>query len=257
MQIFADTADLREIQTWLDYGVIDGVTTNPSIMLASGVYQLREGAIAIAQLLGDKPLSVEVVTDDRDEMGAQATEFATWAPNIVVKIPIITTQGEPCLGVIAGLNRQGIKVNATACFSFNQAMLAAKAGATYVSVFAGRISDEGADAAQVVRRTAEWLTAWSYPAKIIVGSIRETMNVQDAALAGAHIVTVPPKFLRQMVDHKYSRFTVGQFLADGISAAERMHDLGLTVHAEIDRAKKSSRIRAKKSVIKAEGRDGR
>jgi transaldolase len=229
MEIFADTADLKEIQTWLDFGVIDGVTTNPSILLSTGVYELRLGAIEIAKLLVDKPLSVEVVTDDRDEMFRQAVEMAGWAPNIVIKIPIITTQGEPCLGVIAKLIRAGVKVNATACMSFNQAMLAAKAGATYVSLFAGRISDEGADSSQVIRNTASWLKAWGMASKIIVGSIRETVNVQEAALAGADVVTVPPKFLYQMIDHKYSRFTVGQFLADGKSAAERMKSLGLTL----------------------------
>src|SRR5438270_6393514 len=167
MQIFADTADLKEIRTWLDFGVIDGVTTNPSILLANGVYELRLGAIEIAKLLREKPLSVEVVTDDRDEMVKQATEMASWASNIVIKIPIITTQGEPCLGVIATLIRAGVKVNATACMSFNQAMLAAKAGATYISLFAGRISDEGADSSQVIRDTAGWLKTWGLANKII------------------------------------------------------------------------------------------
>lgn len=229
MEIFADTADLKEIKTWLDFGVIDGVTTNPSILLASGVYDLRLGAVEIARLLGDKPLSVEVVTDEPKEMYSQAVEITSWAPNIVVKIPVITTQGDPTLGVIARLVQAGVKVNATACLSFNQAMLAAKAGATYVSIFAGRISDEGADPSEVITNTAQWLKIWNLPSKIIVGSIRETMNVQKAALAGAHVVTVPPKFLRQMIDHKYSRFTVAQFLADGLSAAERMTALGLTI----------------------------
>jgi transaldolase len=244
MEIFADTADLKEIRSWLDYGVIDGVTTNPSIMLAGGVYDLRHGAQEIATLLGDKPLSVEVVSDDTDEMRRQALEMADWAPNIVVKIPVITTQGEPCLGVMANLERAGVKVNATACLSFNQAMLAAKAGATYVSLFAGRISDEGADASETIRRTANWIKTWDMPTKIIVGSIRETVNVQDAALAGAHVVTVPPKFLRQMVDHKYSRFTVAQFLADGQSAAKRMSALGLSLESN-GGAKKASSTRAK------------
>ncbi|MGH7490231.1 MAG: transaldolase family protein, partial [bacterium] len=138
-----------------------------------------------------------------------------------------------------------IKVNATACLSFNQAMLAAKAGATYVSLFAGRISDEGTNAYDVVRNTAAWLKAWNMPSKIIVGSIRETVNVQEAALAGANVVTIPPKFLSQMVDHKYSRFTVGQFLADGISAAERMAALGLSVEVGTNGAKKASRARTK------------
>jgi transaldolase len=141
MEIFADTADLKEIQSWLDFGVIDGATTNPSIMLAAGVYDLRQGAQQIAKVLGDKPLSVEVVSDDPDEMYRQAVEMAGWAPNIVVKIPVITTEGEPCLGVISSLKRAGVKVNATACMSFNQALLAAKAGATYVSLFAGRPCD--------------------------------------------------------------------------------------------------------------------
>src|SRR4030081_2084085 len=151
MEIFADTADVREIKTWLDFGVLDGVTTNPSIMLAGGEYQLREGAKKIAKLLGGKPMSVEVVTDDREEMYRQATDMAAWAPNIVVKIPVITTQGEPCLGVIASLTKDRVKVNATACLSFNQAMLAAKAGAPYVTSFAVRISDAGADAPEAVQ----------------------------------------------------------------------------------------------------------
>src|ERR1700737_1215380 len=115
MEIFADTADLKEIRSWLDFGVLDGATTNPSIMLASGVYDLRHGAQEIAKVLGDKPLSVEVVSDDPEEMHRQALEMAGWAPNIVVKIPVITTQGEPCLGVISSLTRAGVKVNATAC----------------------------------------------------------------------------------------------------------------------------------------------
>jgi transaldolase len=245
MEIFADTADLKEIRSWLDFGVIDGVTTNPSIMLASGVYDLRQGAQEIAKVLGDKPLSVEVVSDDTAEMHSQAIEMASWAPNIVVKIPVITTQGEPCLGVISSLKRAGVKVNATACMSFNQALLAAKAGATYVSLFAGRISDEGADASEAVRRTATWLKAWEMSTKIIVGSIRETVNVQDAALAGAHVVTVPPKFLRQMIDHKYSRFTVAQFLADGRSAASRMSGLGLSMGVNGGTAKKAPASRSK------------
>jgi transaldolase len=244
MEIFADTADLKEIRSWLDFGVLDGVTTNPSIMLAAGVYDLRHGAQEIAKVLGDKPLSVEVVSDDTEVMHRQAIEMADWAPNIVVKIPVITTQGEPCLGVISSLKQAGVKVNATACMSFNQALLAAKAGATYVSLFAGRISDEGADASEAVRRTATWLKAWDMPTKIIVGSIRETVNVQDAALAGAHVVTVPPKFLRQMIDHKYSRFTVAQFLADGQSAATRMIGLGLSVGSN-GSPKKSVATRAK------------
>ncbi len=218
MKVFADTADVDEIDTWLHHGVIDGVTTNPSIMLAAGAHDLRASAVRIARMLGVMPLSVEVVSDVPHEILTQARDIAQWAPNIVVKVPIITTTGEPCLGVVKALTHSGIKVNVTACMSFGQAMLAAKAGATYVSLFAGRMSDEGVDAPAVISATAQWLRAWAFPTEIIVGSIREAINVQAAALAGAHVVTVPPKFLRQLVDHKYSRFTVQQFLDDGTRA---------------------------------------
>ncbi len=234
MEIFADTADISEIRTWLDHGVIDGVTTNPSIMLAAGAYKMRAAAEEIADLLGDLPLSVEVVHDDHEGMLAQARDMASWAPNIVVKIPVINTKGEPSLSVIRTLNSEEVKVNATACMSFGQAMLAAKAGATYVSLFAGRMSDEGVDAAAVISSTAQWLEAWQYPAKIIVGSIREAINVQDAALAGAHVVTIPPKFLRQLIDHKYSRFTVQQFLGDGQAAIERLLAAELEMDVRLD-----------------------
>lgn len=233
MEIFADTADVADIRTWLQYGVIDGVTTNPSIMLANGVLRLRDGAQTIAALLGEMPLSVEVVTDEPEVMLEQAREMASWASNVVVKIPIITTTGEPCLGVIRRLTNEGIRVNATACLSFGQAMLAAKAGAAYVSLFAGRMSDEGVDAPGVVSSFRRWLDDWGYPAKIIVGSIREAINVQDAALAGAHVITVPPKFLRALVDHKYSRFTVKQFLDDGHEAAKKMLEVELNLDVQL------------------------
>lgn len=123
------------------------------------------------------------------------------------------------------LAAEGIRVNATACLSFGQALLAPKAGATYVSIFAGRVSDEGNDPWPVVRNVAQWLARWEHATKIIAGSIREAINVQDAALAGAHVVTVPPKFLQQFADHKYSRFTVQQFLDDGRAAMERLRTL--------------------------------
>lgn len=225
MEIFLDTGDLKEIAFWLEQGVIDGVTTNPSIMLASGHYEIGTASREIARLLIDRPLSVEVVSDDPAEMLAQGREFATWAANIVVKVPVETSTGRPCMDVINKLTTEGIKVNATACLSFGQAMLAAKAGATYVSLFSGRISDEGNDPKRVIKMTAEWIARWAYPSKIIVGSIREVVNIQDAINAGAHVVTIPPKFLAQLADHKYSRVTVQQFLRDGIGAQERLAEV--------------------------------
>jgi transaldolase len=232
MQLFADSADPDEIRRWLRYGVIDGVTTNPSILLKTGVYSLREGAQQIAKLLGDAPLSVEVVSDDPEDMVERGREIAGWASNIVVKVPVITSRGEPCLGAIHALSGHGIKVNATACLSAGQAMLAAKAGAAYVSVFAGRIADEGLDATAVIDGVARWLDRWNYGARLIVGSIRGVIDIQAAALAGAHVVTVPPRLLSQMMDHKYSRFTVQQFLSDGEAALARMIEAELEPRAE-------------------------
>src|SRR5262245_56478199 len=129
MEIFVDSADLAAITRWVEYGVADGVTTNPSIMLKCGRRDLEAAPRAVA--IGDRPLSVEVTTNDHELMLLQGRNFATWAPNIVVKIPVINEDGGPSLGVINRLEREGVRVNATACLSFGQAMLAAKAGATY------------------------------------------------------------------------------------------------------------------------------
>jgi transaldolase len=222
MQIFIDSADTKQIETWLVQGVVDGVTTNPSIMFKDGVTDLEEGARKLAALLGDRPVSVEVTTNDRETMLKQARELATWARNIVVKIPIVNEFGESCLGVIHRLTQEGIGVNATAILSFNQAILAGKAGATYVSIFAGRVADEGNDPAIVIRNVRNWLEQWECPARIIVGSIRTVMDIQNAALAGAHIITIPPQFLPKMVDHRYTRETVRQFVQDAEKTIEQM-----------------------------------
>jgi transaldolase len=218
MQIFVDSADFQEVERWLRQGIVDGVTTNPSIMLKDGVYDIEAGARRLCELLKDRPVSVEVTTNEPREMLEQARAFATWARNVVVKIPVITEDGRSCLDVVNTLTGEGIAVNCTALLSFNQAMLAAKAGATYVSIFAGRIADEGNDPSVVIRHVRTWLEEWDSPARIIVGSIRATMDVQNAALAGAHIVTVPPQFLSKMLDHKYTRETVRQFNQDATKA---------------------------------------
>lgn len=218
MQIFIDSANQKEVEKWLAQGIIDGLTTNPSIMFKDGVFDIEQGARRLCRLLGSKPVSVEVTTNDCEEMIEQARTFARWAENVVVKIPVINENGESCLGVINTLTREGILVNTTAILSFNQAILAAKAGATYVSIFAGRVADEGNDPSAVIRNVRTWLDDWNYTAKIIVGSIRTVMDIQAAALAGAHIITIPPPFLAKMVDHKYTRETVHQFNQDAAKA---------------------------------------
>ncbi len=222
MQIFLDSANYREIESWLDHGVVDGVTTNPSVMLKDGVSDIEECTRRLCALLGERPVSVEVTTNDCAEMKKQARTFAGWARNVVVKIPVVNEYGESCLGVINALQNEDIVINSTTILSFNQAILAAKAGATYVSIFAGRIADEGNDPTLVIRNVRWWLNQWGYPTKIIVGSIRTAIDVQNAALAGAHIVTIPPQFLPKMVDHKYSRETVRQFNCDAEKALAKM-----------------------------------
>ncbi len=222
MEIFIDSASMNEIEKWLNMGVIDGVTTNPSIMLKDGVYDAEVGAKEIAALVNPRPVSVEVTTNDLDEMLIQAQRFASWAPNIAIKIPQTTQDGIPCYSVMRQLESEGIKVNATAAMSLGQVILAAKAGATYISIFAGRVADEGGNAPDVISNSVDWLERWKFKSKIIVGSIRSVGDVLSAAMAGAHIITIPPQFLDKMSDHKYTRETVRQFVNDAQKALEMM-----------------------------------
>jgi transaldolase len=222
MQIFIDSADIGEIKKWFKMGVIDGVTTNPSVMLKDGVYDVEAGAREIAALIEPLPVFIEVTTDEPEEMVVQARLFASWGSNIVVKVPQITVRGIPCYGVISELEGSGVRVNATAAMSLGQVVLAAKARATYISLFAGRVADEGGNASEVIRLSVEWLERWRYKSRVVVGSIRSVGDVLNAVVAGAHIVTVPPQYLYKMADHKYSRETVKQFLDDADKALRLM-----------------------------------
>jgi transaldolase len=214
VEIYLDTAKAEIIKQWLNSGVIDGVTTNPSIMYKDGITNIKANLSAIAQMLGNRPLSVEVTSADPREVLSQARTYASWAENIVVKIPIIDDKGNHSLDLIHELESGNIRVNVTAVMSFNQALLAAKAGASYISIFAGRVGDEGGDAVALIRSFRAWLEDWSYKGKIIVGSIRSVRDIENAAVSGAHIITIPPQFLPKMCDHMYTRETVRVFLQD-------------------------------------------
>jgi len=224
MQIFIDSANTTEIEKWLNMGVIDGVTTNPSIMLKEGVYDAKAGAKEVAALVRPSPVSVEVTTNDLDVMIDQAREFASWADNIVIKIPQINQDGIPCYGVIRQLEDEGIRVNATVAMSLGQVMFSAKAGATYISIFTGRVSDEGGNATEVIRNSVDWLERWEFKSRIIIGSIRSVSDILGAAIAGAHIITIPPAFLSKLADHKYTRDTVRQFVNDAQKAMAMMEE---------------------------------
>jgi transaldolase len=217
MKIFIDSANLAEIEEALERGFPSGITTNPSILSREEKGDFREHIKKIIGLLEkygyDIPLSVEVFSTNPMEMIVQAEEFVRHFgvyKNLYVKIPI----GWDELAVVRELRRRGVKVNCTCCMSFNQAVMAARAGANFVSIFYGRIRDIGYDAASIVHATHEVFKEWKVPSEIIVGSIRHIHDVNEALMAGADIVTVPPKFFRQMVSHPKTDEAVSQFVSD-------------------------------------------
>jgi transaldolase len=217
MKIFVDSANLSEIEEALQRGFPAGITTNPSILAKEekGELQLHiKRIIGLLEKYGyDIPLSVEVFSSKPEDMVVQAEEFVRQFGHyrsLNVKVPI----GWDELAVIRELRRRDIAVNCTCCMSYNQAIMAALAGANYVSLFWGRIRDIGYDAGSVVRQVHATLKATGSRAEIIVGSIRHIMDVNEALQAGADIVTVPPKFFRQMTQHPKTDEAVNQFLGD-------------------------------------------
>ena len=217
MKLFVDTANLVELEECLRRGFPCGVTTNPSILSKEPNRDYRvhvNDMIAVLRKYGcDIPLSVEVFSTDPNEMIAQAKEFLQHFghyPNLNIKVPV----GWNELAVIAELRRRGIRVNCTCCMSYNQAIMAARAGANYVSLFWGRIRDIGYDAGSVVRQVHATFKEWQAPAEIIVGSIRHIADINEALQAGADIITVPPKFFPQMCGHPKTDEAVHQFVTD-------------------------------------------
>lgn len=217
MKIFIDSANLAEIEDALQRGFPAGITTNPSILAKEEKGDFREHIRRIIDLVVkhgyEIPLSVEVFSTKPDEMVAQAEEFVRHFGSYAqlnVKVPV----GWDELAVIRELRRRDIKVNCTCCMSYNQAIMAAQAGANYVSVFFGRIKDLGYDAGQVVRQLRATFRERQWPGEIIVGSIRHVMDVNEALQAGADIVTVPPRFFRQLTQHPKTDEVVGQFVTE-------------------------------------------
>ena len=223
MKIFVDSANLADIEAALARGFVAGITTNPSILAREERGDFTEHIqkiIALVRRYGrEVPLSVEVFAEDPAEMLDQALKFvAAFAyPELSVKSPI----GWQELRVVAELRRRDVKVNCTCCMSFNQAVMAALAGATYVSLFYNRIRDIGVDARAVVAETARAFREGQVGAEIIVGSIRHFQDVNEAFAAGAHIVTVPPKFFPEMTAHPQTTEAVRQFLSDFRRWSER------------------------------------
>jgi transaldolase len=208
MKIFVDTANLDEIRELASWGVIDGVTTNPTLVAKSG-RSFKEIVKEIFNLV-DGPISLEAVSTKADEMVKEARNLAKIHKNVVVKIPM-TADG---LKAVKILNKEGIKTNVTLVFSSNQALLAAKAGATYVSPFIGRLDDIGNEGMLIVEEIIDIFKNYNIKTQVIVASIRHPIHVIQAARLGAHIATVPPNVIKKMVGHSLTDVGIDKFLKD-------------------------------------------
>jgi transaldolase len=209
MKLFLDTADVAEIRTGVRWGVIDGVTTNPTLYAKVGKRSYDELLTEICGITSG-PVSAEVIADDADGMVEEGRHFAQLAPNIVVKIPMC----ENGLEAIARLADEGIRTNCTLIFTANQGLLAAKAGATFLSPFIGRLDDINEDGMTVIRELSDLVNMHDLDAEVITASVRHPRHVTDAALAGAHIATIPFKVLQQMIHHPLTTAGIAQFKAD-------------------------------------------
>ena len=208
MKFFIDTANIDEIKKGLELGMVDGVTTNPS--LVSKEQRPFNDILADICALVDGPISAEVVSLDADGMVAEARELAKIHENIVVKVPMI----EEGLKAVKRLTAENIKTNVTLVFSSTQALLAAKAGATYVSPFVGRLDDISQDGMGLVSDIMDILGNYGFSTEVIVASVRSPMHVTQSALIGADIATIPYKVIAQMARHPLTDIGMEKFLAD-------------------------------------------
>ena len=208
MKIFLDTANVDQIREAVALGVIDGVTTNPSL-IAKEKRNIHTVIKEIAELVSG-PISAEVVSTTAAEMIGEARELAKLAANVVIKVPM-TAEG---LKAVSALRAENIKTNVTLIFSANQALLAARAGATYVSPFIGRLDDISQDGVQLIKTISDIFAIHDIPTEIIAASIRHPLHITQVALAGAHIATVPYKVLMDSLNHPLTTAGIAQFLAD-------------------------------------------
>lgn len=208
MKFFIDTANIEEIKTAHAWGLVDGVTTNPSLVSKEG-RDFKQVVLEICDIV-DGPVSAEVISLEADKMIEEAKELAAWHKNVVVKIPC-TPDG---LKAVKAVTKLGIKTNVTLVFSANQVLLCAKAGATYISPFVGRLDDIGDDGLQMIADSVAIIKNYNFTSQILVASIRSPLTVQKAAVLGAHVATIPFKVMQQLFKHPLTDNGIKTFLDD-------------------------------------------
>jgi transaldolase len=208
MKIFIDSGDIAEIKDAHSMGAIDGVTTNPSLLAKAG--KPTHKAIAEICEIVDGPVSAEVVAVAKDEILREGRELAKIHKNVVVKVPLI----EDGLKAVRVFSQEGVRTNVTLCFSAAQALLAAKAGATYISPFVGRIDDTAGDGMDLIQQIVTIYQNYDFPTQVLTASVRHPVHFVQAALIGAHVATLPLKVIKQLVKHPLTDVGLAQFLAD-------------------------------------------
>ncbi|MCX6174508.1 MAG: fructose-6-phosphate aldolase [Ignavibacteriales bacterium] len=208
MKFFIDTANINEIKEAASYGLLDGVTTNPSLVAKEGK-NFRELLAEIIKIV-DGPISAEVVSTDYDGIMKEAHELAKIHKNIVVKVPLI----KEGIKAVKSLSGEGINTNVTLCFSPSQALLAAKAGATYISPFVGRLDDISQDGMGLIKQIVQIYNNYNYKTQVLVASIRHPLHLVDAAMMGAHVATMPFDVINKLFKHPLTDLGLEKFLSD-------------------------------------------
>jgi transaldolase len=216
MKFFVDTAEVNEIREINDYGLLDGVTTNPSLIMKSG-RDIKEVTKEICSIVSG-PVSSEVTATEYSEMMKQAKVLAKIADNICIKLPLTLDGLKAC----KALTSDGHKTNVTLCFSAGQALMAAKAGATFISPFIGRVDDTGADGMELISEIRTIYDNYDYKTEILAASIRTVNHIKQAALIGADVATVPPAILKALVKHPLTDKGLDQFLADWAKTGQKI-----------------------------------
>lgn len=209
MKFFVDTADLGEIQEANEMGVLDGVTTNPSLMRKAGGSDFHEHILKICEMV-DGDVSAEVIATDYDGIISEAHTLAKIHGNVVVKVPLILDG----IKAIRSLSSEGIKTNCTLCFSPNQALVAAKAGATYISPFVGRMDDISTSGMDLIEQIVAIYSNYDFQTQILVASIRHPLHVVESALMGADVATMPLKVIKQLIKHPLTDIGLDRFISD-------------------------------------------